>query len=340
MDKISILDCTLREGGYVNNWDFGYENISKIINNLTEANLEYIECGFLKETSYNTNLSLFSDIFQLKKIISKSSSTIYTLMINYGEYDFSKLPKNTDGDIAIRVAFKKHEIKGAFEFCKNIQDKRYKVFVNPMHIYSYSESELERIIELTNILSPYSFTIVDTTGAMKEKDILSVTKIIKNRLDSKIKVSFHSHNNLQLSLSNAQYLIKLLPNRDLIIDSTIYGMGRGAGNLYTEIIAQYFNDNYNGIYNTSIIFNLFDDVIKPIYEKTPWGYSVPYHIAAENNCHPYYAKFLINKKNISIEMINSILKQIPENKKTTYDAQFIENMYIQNCSGVLTKGTV
>jgi 4-hydroxy 2-oxovalerate aldolase len=327
MNNVSILDCTLREGGYTNEWNFGYETIKEIIRTLSCANLKYIECGFLKDTEYNKDLSIFSDISQLQKVISpKDTSVVYALMINYGEYPISNLENCPEENIAIRVAFKKHEIKEAFEFCSQVKNKGYKVFVNPMHIYSYEESELLEILKFANEIKPFAFTIVDTTGAMKEKDILNVTKLVDKNLNKEIIIAFHSHNNMQLSLSNAQYLIKLLPERNLIIDSTLFGMGRGAGNLYTEILAQYINDNCNGDYNTQEIFKIIDKKIKPVYDKHPWGYAMPYHIAAEYNCHPNYAKFLMEKSNLSSETIIAILKQIPEDKKTSYDSELIKHL--------------
>ena len=117
--------------------------------------------------------------------------------------------------------------------------------------------------------------------------------------------------------------------RDLIIDSTIFGMGRGAGNIHTEHLIQYLNDNYTKDYNLIPILKTIDEIINPIYKITPWGYSVPYYLAATNNCHPNYAKFLSDKK-IDVEQIDFLLKNIPEDKKLSYDTEYIKNILKKN----------
>ena len=118
MKNINILDCTLREGGYVNNWDFGYENIRNIITNLTLAGVEYIEGGFLKQENHSQDMSIFSNIYEFTELISKENSdTIYTLMINYGEYNISLLPDCPEKNIGIRIAFKKDEQESVCRAC-------------------------------------------------------------------------------------------------------------------------------------------------------------------------------------------------------------------------------
>ena len=331
MKNINILDCTLREGGDVNNWDFGYENIRNIITNLTLAGVEYIEGGFLKQENHSQDMSIFSNIYEFTELISKENSdTIYTLMINYGEYNISLLPDCPEKNIGIRIAFKKDEQESAIEYCRQIKAKGYKVFVNPMHSFSYSSAEFLDIIEKVNDLSPYALTIVDTTGSMKEKDIVSLFYLTDGNLDKNIALAFHSHNGQQLSFTNSQSIMKINRNRELIIDSTVFGIGRGSGNICTELITQYINDNYNGSYNIPCILQIVDNQIKPIYEKTPWGYSVPYYLAATNNCHPNYAKFL-NDKRLSAQTITRIFNQIPDNKKTNYDMELIRELYL-NCT--------
>ena len=322
MSNIKILDCTLRDGGYVNNWDFGYENIKSIIQELINANLDYIECGFFKDFEYNKNKSIFNSTINLENFLQTTSSK-YTLMINYGEISLDKIPQNSN--IIFRIAFKKENRYEALDFCKKIKDNGNNIFINPMYTNSYSTTELLELVDITNSINPHCFTIVDTAGAMKEQDLLSTFFIINNNLKKDIAICFHSHNNLKLSFSNAQALIKVCRDRELIIDSTVFGMGRAAGNLCTEVITQHLNDNYNGNYNLVPILKILNEQINPIFKKTPWGYSVPYYLAAINSCHPNYAKFLTEKQ-VEIEKIDKILKSIPENKKDKFDESVLINL--------------
>ena len=102
---IKVLDCTLRDGGYINNWDFGFNNISLIIKNLSDSNLDFIECGFLKDINYNQDKTIFSDITQLLSLIPKKTQAKYTLMINYGTYPIEKIPVSQSDNLYLRILY-------------------------------------------------------------------------------------------------------------------------------------------------------------------------------------------------------------------------------------------
>ena len=333
MSNIKVLDCTLRDGGYINNWNFGEKNIKKIIKNLILAKLDFVECGFLKPLTFDKEKTFYPNYNFLENILPDNyNNTKFTLMINYGEYPLENLPICDNKNIALRIVFKKDEKENAIFYCKELINKNYNVFVNPMHTNTYSSSELLELIEMVNKINPLGFTIVDTTGAMKEKDILTTFYLVDENLDKNISLCFHSHNNLQLSFSNAQCLMKVCKDRELIIDSTVFGMGRGAGNLCTELLTQYINDNYNGNYDIIPILKIVDEQINPIFAKTPWGYSVPYYLAATNHCHPNYAKYLVDKQTVPVEIINKLLQNIPDEKKSSFDATLIKQIYLDNFS--------
>ena len=331
---IKALDCTLRDGGYVNLWNFGSESIRKIVNNLAASGVEFIELGFLKQCQYDENITLFNSVSDFDKFIFQSTKsvadTIYLGMITFGQYDLSLIPerKNTNVD-GFRIIFKKTQWKEALEYCKKIKDKGYKIFINPMHTYNYSDRELLDLIEAINDVMPYAMSVVDTMGIMKSQQLLHIFSIINNNLNPKIALAFHSHNNLQLSFSNAQALLATNPKRELIIDASVRGMGRGAGNLCTELLLQYLNDNFDKKYNLIPILKIIDEQIDKIYTTHPWGYNVPYYLAATMKCHPNYASFLTDKASISVESISEILALIPENKKSNYDEKLIQELYLR-----------
>ena len=330
MPDIKILDCTLRDGGYVNDWTFGYRNISEIVNNLTDSGIDYIECGFLKNTKYEKEKSIFSNVSQLEKIIDNYDKTFYTLMINFGQYDADEIKQAEYSNILFRIAFKKHQYAEAVEYAKRLKDKGYNIFLNPMHTNTYSQEELLNLVNLVNGVEPVCFSIVDTTGGMREKDVISLFNLIDNNLTKNIALGFHSHNNLLLSFSNAQCLMNHIKDRELIIDSTVYGIGRGAGNLCTELLVEYLN-NYNPEkYEIEPVLNIIQKQINPIYKKTPWGYSIPYYLSAVNKCHPNYAEFLIKKSDISAEKMNRILLSIPDQNRSCYDEDLINKIYLEN----------
>ena len=152
-NSINVLDCTLRDGGYCNNWNFGSENIQKIINGLSEANVDIIECGFLTQKEpYETDRSKFNSLAEIKKFLPQNKkSQLFVCMINYGEYDINELP-DCDGTSlqGLRIAFHKKDMVQALEYCKAVKQKGYKVFIQAMVSLNYTELITCSIIDCIN----------------------------------------------------------------------------------------------------------------------------------------------------------------------------------------------
>lgn len=327
--KIEILDCTLRDGGYVNDWRFERSVISEIGQKLCQSQIEIIEGGFLsqkKKADYNQ--SIFSAIEDAENCFQNCSERI-ALMINCGEYNADDIPEYSNGKVTtIRIAFHKHQRSDAQELCVALKSKGYKVFFQPMVTMGYTDFELLSLIEWANEYVPDAFYIVDSFGTMRKEDVLRMFFLIDNNLNNNIKVGFHSHNNLQLSFSNAQELILLASKRTIMIDSSVFGMGRGAGNLCSELITRYINENVESKYDVLPVLEIMDDYIMPIYNQHPWGYSAPYYIAAINNCHPNYATYLMNLQTLCIKDINAIIRSIPTEKRNLFDQELIHQLYM------------
>ena len=321
--SIQILDCTLRDGGYLIDWDFGQDSIYSIVENLSKSGIDFIELGFLKECKFNENKTFFSSVSDLENLILEKQK--YTLMVNFGEYDIAKFSKCENKNVKIRVAFKKHNQKEALEYISQLELLGWDVFANPMSTNTYTKNELEDLICKINFIKPYGLSIVDTLGNMYEQDVVNIFEFIDKILEPEISLGFHSHNSLQLSFSNTKTLLKMGIKREVIIDSCLYGMGRGAGNLCTELIAKYFNDNHFKKYNISPLLKSIEQDLKPIYQNSPWGYSTPYYIAALHGCHPNYAGYLV-KNGLSDEKIDEILSQISLENKTIYNADYIKTL--------------
>ncbi len=325
--KVEILDCTLRDGGYLNDWIFGRETICSLLSNLSQAGIDYIECGFLKKCIYSEEKTFFNSVVDLQKYTKSNQK--YTLMINYGEYPLENLPFCSNKNIKIRVAFKKHNQNEALDYISRLKMLNWDVIANPMSTNTYTHEELSNLISKVNKIAPYAITIVDTLGNMYEQEVVDIFSFIDSQLNMDIALGFHSHNSMQLSFSNTKALLKMRFNRTLIVDSCLYGMGRGAGNLCTELIAKYLNDISGKNYKILPVLKTIDEYLKPIYEKSPWGYSTPYYIAAIHGCHPNYAGYLASK-NLTDEKIDKIISIIPEENKVIYDENLIKRLLINN----------
>ncbi len=331
MIQAKILDCTLRDGGYINQWKFGSKSISRIISKLAEAKVDIIECGFLRDVPYSVDASVFSSIEQIAPFIApKQAGTMYVAMIAIGEIPPEKIsPRSADSIDGIRLTFHKHEIDFAFEVGKKLADKGYEVFMQPVGTASYSDAELLDLIQKINIAQPFAFYIVDTLGSMYKSDVVHMFHLCDRNLNAEILLGFHSHNNLQLAFSNAQALLELNSKRVVILDTSVYGMGRGAGNLCTELVTQYLNDNTGTHYSIVPQLEIIDDHLNEIYGYTAWGYTVPFCLAAMKQCHPNYVEYLTQKQTLSMKPIAQLLDCIPAGEGMLFNKQLIETIYTE-----------
>lgn len=331
MVRIQILDCTLRDGGYVNNFHFTQKGICKIISQLTLSGVDIIETGFLENGEYDQESSIYNTVEQIAALLpSDRKQSMYVAMACYGEYNLDQLsPYDGTSVDGIRVTFHYNEIDEALEYCRAIQDKGYKVFVQPVGTSSYTDEQLLSLISKVNEMRPYAFYLVDTLGLMDKNEVLRFFYLINHNLAKGINMGFHSHNNLQLSFSNCQALTEVECGRIISLDSSVYGMGRGAGNLNTELMANYLNEHCGANYEIEPLLEVVDEYIVKIKEQFGWGYSVPFYLAAINGCHPNYASYLCSKNTLNVKSISNILRMIESEKRSLFDQNVAEEKYIE-----------
>lgn len=323
--NIEVLDCTLRDGGYVNNWNFSDSDIKGITKNINISNIEKIELGYLTEKK-EENGTIFNSFDKINKIEIPSHKKI--IMINYGEFKEEKIFPNEKCIFGIRIVFKKKDWKEALDYSLKLKNKGYNIFLQPMQTISYKDKELLELIEEVNKIMPYAFYIVDSFGEMRREDLLRVISIYSHNLKRNIKIGFHSHNNLQLSFALGIEFLNCEIEQNKIIDSSIYGMGRGAGNLNTELLAEYMNKYFNKNYKIESFLKVMDLYLEKIYQKEKWGYNLGHFISAKLGCHPNYATYLLEKRSIGVETIKQILNDIPEDEKNIFNRQLINKLYL------------
>lgn len=330
MNDIKLLDCTLRDGGYVNDWNFGYDSIISIYKRLSNAGIDIIELGFLDERrDFDINRTIMPNTQVLKGIYGKyPSNSLLVAMIDYGTCSLENIEDCKDSFIdGIRVIFKKSKIQQALDFCVKLKEKGYKVFVQPVSVTSYTYEEMIELVSRVNRIMPYAMSIVDTYGLLDKDKLLKYLMIIHENLDKNIGIGYHSHNNFQLAYANCIEYLKYISNRMCIVDASVYGMGKGAGNANVELVANYLNIHYDKCYNIDHILEIIDTDILRIFKNQPWGYSLKYYLAAMHDCHPNYVTNLLNKKTLSIEAVNMLLTQIPSESKLLYNEDLIEQSY-------------
>lgn len=329
--SVKLLDCSLRDGGHVTGSYFGAKTIVGIVDNLNKSGIEYIELGFLKDCDFNKDYAVFNGIEDVKRTIEMGKTKAeYVLMVQEDQYDINKL-EECDGTIPrIRVSFHCYDIDEGLEYCRKVIEKGYKCHVNPINIMGYTDEEIISIVKRVNEINPDVFSIVDTFGAMTQKDLLRICYLIDHNLNESIGLGLHLHENMALSFSLAQTFIDANKSgRDIIIDGSLLGMGKAPGNLCIELIMDYINKELGVRYNLETVYDAIDDYIKPIRRKYKWGYSPEFALSAQFNLHRTYAEYLQNKGKLRTKDILQILGSIPNEKKVVYDAQYIENLYEQ-----------
>ena len=334
MSKISLLDCTLRDGGYINDWKFGETTITSIFQKLLVANIDIIEVGFLTNLSHESGCSLYSDILELESIIPENKGTSQiAAMIALGEHEMdpNDLCNANDSNVdIIRLTFHNYEdeIQRAIKFATCLMNKGYRVCMQPVGSTAYTDQELLNIIVRMNQLNPYAFYLVDTLGTLYKQDLLRFLYLIDNNLRPEICIGFHSHNNVQMSFANAQEIIEFPSDRNFIVDSSVYGMGRGAGNLCTEILAEFINKTVILKYDIDPLLEIIDESLMPIFAQNPWGYSAAYFLSAIKKCHPNYATYLLSRQTLQVRDIGMILSQLPLNERAVFNKKLIDQLYL------------
>ncbi len=335
MNNLKILDVTLRDGGCVNNFNFGQSYMEKILAAQEESNVDVIEMGYIDEskgstegrTQYISEKAIESSILKNKK-----SGVSYVAMMDYGKYDVAKLsPKTETGIDGIRMAFHKKNRMDIIPLGKEIIKKGYQFYIQPMLTLRYTDAELLEFIDVVNRELPdaSAFYIVDSFGEMRPNDMNRILHLVDNNLIPSMTLGFHSHNNLQMSYSNAISMLQFPTNRNIMLDCSIMGMGKGAGNLNTELLMEHLNLYYGKNYKIAPLLEVIDKVINQLHAEYYWGYAPEYYLSAANQCTPSYASHFYNKHMLPIDQVGELLSMLAPEKKISFDKNYAEEIYRQ-----------
>ena len=335
MNSLKVLDVTLRDGGCVNDFNFGQTYMEKILAAQEASGVDIIEMGYIDEnkgsekgrTQY-VNEQVISKYF----LRHKKPGVTYVAMMDYGKFNVDHLqPKKEDGIDGIRLAFHKKNRFDMIELGKKIMDKGYQFYIQPMITLRYSDEELLELINLVNreLADASGFYIVDSFGEMRQNDMSRILNLVDYNLIPSMTLGFHSHNNLQMSYSNSIAMLQFPTNRDFMLDCSIMGMGKGAGNLNTELLLEHLNLYYGENYHIAPLLEVIDKVINQLHSEFYWGYAPEYYLSAANQCTPSYASHFYNKHMLPIDQVGELLSMIDSDKKISFDKNYAEELYRQ-----------
>lgn len=336
MGEIYLLDCTLRDGGYINDWRFGEKAIHDMITKLEQTNVDILELGFLKNEPYQSDRTVFNDAKQISTLLPNKKENIkYAAMIevvNPLPLEQLEEAQNTDIDI-IRVIVWKRMLKEGFEYCKGVVEKGYRLCVQPARVDQYSDEEFVEMVKLFKQIDPLAIYVVDSWGTQTSKSLLHYMKLADENLGEGIALGYHGHNNLMQAYQVAVDFLNAGFERDIIVDASVYGIGRGAGNLNLELIARYMNEELGRNYETEPMIEIYSEYLEDIYRKYPWGFSMPHYITAIHNCNPNFGAYYGRERNLSPMDINGIIGLIPREERIIYTkekADMYEEKYYQD----------
>ena len=326
--KIINLDCSFRDGGYYNNWSFKKRDIIFYLDHISKTKIKYIEIGFRFLNSKNSGLTAYSTDQFLKNLKIKNNLKI-GVMINATDFiidskiNYIKLKKvfpNFKYLSFIRIAFHNKDLKNVIKITNFFSNKKIKIMLNLMQISELTNDKIIKSLKFINKLNIEAFYIADSFGSLTPTYISKISMLLKK--NCKFKIGFHAHDNLNLAFKN---VLKAIKENFTYIDSTILGMGRGAGNLKTEQIYKFLNNNDKiGNFNLKKIKK---KIFEPLKKKYKWGSNVYYEFAAKNSIHPSYVQELLNNKHYHNKEYFKILRSLTKIDSTKYNA---ENLTFQN----------
>lgn len=318
LNNVNVLDCTLRDGGYVNNWEFNKCTSTHIMDSLYSSGIRCIEIGLLGKGGQPGNCTKFSSFMEMGQLLEgRKPDCRYAVMVTQTDADQFEIPVRCEDTVdIIRIAFFKNELSGAIAFAVELLQKGYEVFLQPMATFMYTPEELNGMLRKINQIKPKAVYLVDSFSNLYPKDIRRIADNMLTLLEEGIAFGFHAHNNMQLAFANVIEFLNSDTTRELYVDGSIYGMGRGAGNAPVELLMEYLNRR-GAAYNISVILKAYQDFIQPIFEKFYWGYNHPYYLTASKGINSVYGWYFSMRGINDILQMEEALNKIPEEDKYT-----------------------
>ena len=339
--EIKILDCTFRDGGYYNAWDFPSDIVQQYIYAMSSVGVDVVELGFrfLTGKGYKGPCGYTTDEYLKSFEIPRSLGV--SVMINAADLSdvksvlalnrlFPNNAKDSPVDI-IRIACHLNEVEGVIAHVVNLIDKGYGVIINLMQISETNELQVKNICNQLNVLPVEAICLADSLGSLSPERTIEIVGWFE--LHTNCDLGIHAHDNMGLALKNT--LSACIAGVSWV-DSTLTGMGRGAGNVKTEeLVIELFNEKK--IFNEVIpMFTLIDNYFAPMKRKYQWGTNIYYYLAGKFGIHPTYIQEMLLDQRMSSEDILAAIQQLKLQESKSYNANSLmsaKNFFSKHTSG-------
>jgi len=284
-EEIKVLDCTVRDGGLMNKWQFSDAFVRAVYTACVESGIDYMEIGYKSsENAYSRKENgawKFCEEKDLRRIMGNNDTNLkISAMCDIGRIDDDDIQIKSESLIdMMRVACYVTQVDKAIHLAEHCMDKGYEATINLMAVSTVMERDLDEALnDLSKCKVPVVY-LVDSFGSMYCEQIDLLANKYHTALPNKT-LGIHAHNNMQLAFSNT---ITSIINNINMLDCTMLGLGRGAGNCCTELLLSFLK---NPKYKLNPIFKVIQEYLAPMQKDIDWGYHIPYLISGANNLHP------------------------------------------------------
>jgi len=309
--EIKVLDCTIRDGGLMNNWYFSDEFVRAVYQGLSASGVDYMEMGYMSsEKAFSRDENgpwKFCRDEDIRRIVGDEPSDLkLSAMVDIGRIDYDDIPPREKSLLTmIRVACYVNQMDAAIAMAHHCLDKGYEVTINLMAVSKVMERDLDEALDDVAKSRVPILYIVDSFGAMYCEQVESLTKKYLAALPDRT-IGFHGHNNQQLGFANT---IEAIIHGANHLDGSLYGIGRGAGNCPLELLMLFLK---NPKFNRRPILDVIEKYLLPLQAEIEWGYHLPYVITGVLNEHPRSAmKFLGDKQGSIVEFYDQMMEFAP-----------------------------
>lgn len=286
--SIKILDCTIRDGGLINDHLFDDKLVKGVYDACAAAGIDYIEMGYKGSKKIFSPSKYgkwkFCDENHLREVVGEKHSGIkISVMADAERTDYREdiLPKDKSVIDCVRVACYINQIPAAIDMVQDASDKGYETMLQLMAVSTVTESDLQAALAIVAASPAKGVYVVDSFGTLYSEQVRDLMAIYMKAMEGTGKdVGFHAHNNRQLAFANTIEALIAGANR---LDATIFGLGRGAGNCPLELLLGFL---HNPKFHLRPVLECCQNVMLPLSRKMDWGYSIPYAITGQLNLHP------------------------------------------------------
>lgn len=295
---IKVMDCTIRDGGLMNNHKFSHDFVKAVYGACVEAGVDYMEMGY-KNSKKDFPTSKYGawkycDEEDLRKVVGDNNTGLkLSAMADAEKSDYKNdiLPKADSVLDMIRVANYIHQIPLAIEMIHDAHEKGYETTCNLMAVSKLADKAIVEALEALAQSPVGTVYIVDSFGALYPEQVRRLTALFMDTLKgSGKKLGIHTHNNQSLGFANTTEALIYGANMG---DASLAGFGRGAGNCQTELLLGFLR---NPKFKLRPLIDVIAKDVEPLRKDLKWGFDIPYMITGQMNEHPRPAMELMEKE--------------------------------------------